>query len=436
LKQLNVADLLLGTAKVDITPDKPMPLAGFAHRHGDFEGINHPLHLKVWFFQQTEASGQQRKALLVQADLIMWRTERMAAIYRHLEDRWGLPASSVILNASHTHSGPVLNDMQNPTSSDYVQMIEAKLFAGIDEACLKLEPVILERGAGDCRIGINRRKIVNGEMSMAPNPEGPIDQEVSVIRFRSKLTNETKGVLFHYTCHPTTTDNKFISSEFPGVAMEHVEKAIGGGAIASYVQGCCGDIRPALIKDDAFFRGDDSDVLRLGKQLSDVVLHVLGMPMEELSPGLISSSSAEVMLPFEHVPSDEQLQAGSLEQGLIGDWSRKLLENPNRKCPGLPLNMNLVTITDNLAFLAMNGEMSVEYGLFLKKLYPWRGVLPLGYSNGIIAYVPTAAQLAEGGYEAKESVWYIGLPSPFAAEIEDLIREAAIRLLRECVEAV
>lgn len=427
---MNATDIFLGTAKVEITPEKPMPLAGFAHRHGDFEGISHPLYLKVWFFQQTDALGQPRKALLVQADLIMWISGRMEGIYRRLEERWRLPASSVILNASHSHSGPILN-MQNPASSEYVEMLEAKLFEGVDEAFRKLEPVILERGKGDCRIGIYRRKIVNGVMSMAPNPEGPNDPEVTVIRFRSKLTEETKGVLVHYTCHPTTTDSKFISSEFPGVAMETVEQAVGGGAIAAYVQGCCGDIRPALIREDAFFRGDDGDVRRFGKQLSDAVLQVLASPMEELAPGLISSSSAEVLLPYEHVPSDEELQDWSRKEGIIGEWSRKLLVNPNRKSPGLTLNMNRVTIAENLAFIAMSAEMSVEYGLFLKELDPGRGILPLGYSNGVIAYVPTAAQLAEGGYEPKESVWYVGLPSPFAAEIEDRIREAAIGLLRE-----
>jgi hypothetical protein len=428
---MKVTDILLGTAKLDITPDLPMPLSGFGHREGNFEGIIRPLNVKVWFFQQTTAAGQLSKALLVQADIIAWSTERMGAIHSQLEERYGLSASSIILSASHTHCGPRTADLLDPANLSYVRKLEEKLFAGVDQAYHNLEPVIMERGLGECSIGINRRKIVNGEMSMAPNPDGPIDPEVSIIRFRSKLDYRTTGVMFQYTCHPTTTDSNFISSEFPGVAMEHVEEAIGGGAMASFLQGCCGDIRPALIQKDAFFRGDDSDVRRLGKQLSDVVLHVLEQPMEVLAPCLIHSSSTEVILPFQNVPTREQLRAGSLEPGMTGAWHRMLLENPIRNSPSIQLKMNLLTLAEGLAFLAMNGEIVVEYGLCMKKIDPGRGVLPLGYCNGMLGYVPTAAQLEEGGYEAKESIFYFGLPGPFVADIENLIRNAAICLLRQ-----
>ncbi|NQX64235.1 neutral/alkaline non-lysosomal ceramidase N-terminal domain-containing protein [Paenibacillus qinlingensis] len=424
------SDISLGIAKLNITPQQPMALSGFGHRHGDFDGILHPLQLRVWFFQQMDVSDMQRKALVVQADILAWSTERMGAIYKRLEAYYGLTASSIILNASHTHCGPRTADLLDALNPDYVDMLEERLFAGVEEAYCKLIPVTIEKGVGECRMGINRRKIVNGEMSMAPNLEGPIDPEVSVIRFCSKLTNETMGVMFHYTCHPTTTDYNFISSEFPGIAMGCVEEAIGGGAIASYLQGCCGDIRPALIQEDVFFRGDDRDVQRFGKQLSDVVLHVLKRPMEELSPSWIHASTTEVNLPFQYNPTIDQLQTGSFEQGMMGAWHRMLLENAKRNAVHIPLKMNLLTIAEGLTFLAMNGEIVVEYGLFFKKCDPSRGVLPLAYSNGMVGYVPTAKQIEEGGYESRDSIYYFGLPSPFVPEIESLIRDAGVQLLQ------
>lgn len=43
-------DLQLGCSKVDITPQSPLPLAGFAHRQGDFERVERPLYARILFF--------------------------------------------------------------------------------------------------------------------------------------------------------------------------------------------------------------------------------------------------------------------------------------------------------------------------------------------------------------------------------------------------
>lgn len=120
-------------------------------------------------------------------------------------------------------------------------------------------------------------------MTMASNPDGPVDPEVTVIRFIGERGN-TKALLVHYTCHATTTGDNFVSSEFPGVAMDYIEEYIGGSTVATYLQGFCGDGQPALIKDGIFYRGNDQDVYHLGQILGDEVLMVIKNPMEELQP--------------------------------------------------------------------------------------------------------------------------------------------------------
>lgn len=73
---------------------------------------------------------------------------------------------------------------------------------------------------------------------MAPNPDGPNDQEVTVIKFNRINDGTVKSLFVHFTCHPTTTADNLINSEYPGVAMEKVEEHLGGGAIAMFLQGC------------------------------------------------------------------------------------------------------------------------------------------------------------------------------------------------------
>src|SRR5690554_6335711 len=99
----------IGTSKWDITQDKPLPLAGFAARTGLFESVSERLYMRILYLQQENAGSITGKSLLVSADFISWNEERMAALYDLLMHRYGLAASSILLNATHTHSGPQTN---------------------------------------------------------------------------------------------------------------------------------------------------------------------------------------------------------------------------------------------------------------------------------------------------------------------------------------
>lgn len=424
--------LLLGTAKRDITPPRPVPLAGFAHRSSVYDGIAQRLYARFWFFSQPGESGRATKALLIQADLIWWGSERMEPILDKLSERWGLAREAIILHASHTHGGPqttnrFVSQLGKP-DTDYLDWLEEELLAGVGQAYSSLEPVTMEKETGSCTIGINRRKPVDGRIDMAPYPEGITDPEVTVIRFTAE-GGQVKGLWFHYACHPTTTGDNLVTSEFPGMAMEMVEKALGGQVPASFLQGFCGDIRPALIKDGQFFRGTDDDVKRLGEQLGAEVLRIIDGPMQSLSSRPLQARTSRVELEFAKYLSIEELEADSGTEGAAGDRSRLLLKDPARNREPAGLELCWIELAAGLSLLAANGEIVVEYGLFLKQQVD-EGILPLGYCNGMVGYVPTAAQSLEGGYEGGGSAVYFGLPGPFSSSLEPQIKSAMEQLVK------
>jgi len=53
----------------------------------------------------------------------------------------------------------------------------------------------------------------------------------------------------------------------------------------------------------------------------------------------------------------------------------------------------------------------------------------LGYSNGVVTYLPTARGLEEGGYEA-EAYRFYRLPGPYSPDAEKTVLEAAVKLAR------
>jgi hypothetical protein len=425
--------LQLGTAKVDITPSYPVPLAGFTHRKGCFEDVMHRLYVRIWYFQQSDEDGTVRRSLLIQADLIWWGSDRVPGIRQSLAEQWGLDEENIILHATHTHSGPQTSNQFTPSlgSPDpaYLDNLALLIAKGVELAVNNVEPVTIERGIGHCELGVYRRKLVDGQVKMAPNEMGPTDPELNVFRFRTN-SDKIKGVMAHYTCHPTTTGDNFISSEFPGIAMEQVERKLSPGTVASFLQGCCGDIRPALIREGNFYRGNDNDVQRLGEHLADAIEKVLLGDMQPVAPSMMRSRVQTVELPIQQLPSRSRLEHLRKSEGVYGEWSRMMLDEPSRLQLSLPLELTLLHVANGLSFLAMNGEVVVDYGLFIKRRSGGR-ILPLPYSNGMIGYVPSAKQVEEGGYEGEDSAYYFALPGAFDTSLESILCTAIENIIRE-----
>lgn len=426
-------NLRLGTAKVDITPTHPIPLGGYL-RTGNYEGIKQRLYLRAFVFDHGRTDAKSAKALIVSADLIWWGEDVAPDLLGKLESGFGFADGSVILHGTHNHSSPQTSFCLSPylgdADADYVRLLEERLFQAVRQAEDSMEPVSAEGGTACCGFNKVRRTWVNGKNEFLPNDEARTDKDVRVVRFVGPA-GKTKALIVHYVCHPTVTGENFVSSDYCGVAMEQVEEAVGDGAVAAFLQGCCGDVRPDVIRDGKFYRGTGDQVVEYGTKLARIVLDTLSRPLEALaSEGEVAFETRSVALPYETLPSAERLEQIRLTgSGPEAAWATKLLQETKNLAPSVDLRMNRIRLTRELVLLGMNAEMTSPYGFYVKDHYP-RHVLTVPYSNGMIGYVASAAQLGEGGYEAGESIIYFHLPAPFQTVIEERIQRAVRELMR------
>lgn len=172
--------------------------------------------------------------------------------------------------------------------------------------------------------------------------------------------------------------------------MSMLEEEWGPGVTALFLQGFCGDVRPNLVENGSFCRGTQTEINMFGRQLADAVASVLTSPMQAIHAQPIRETSRVVQLQYVDHPT--------------------LVE----------LHVNLLQISDQLSFLAASGELVSEYGLWVKRRSEGT-VLPLGYCNGLLGYIPTARQIAEGGYESVDSFPFFGLEGPFADNVESIV---------------
>jgi hypothetical protein len=91
--------------------------------------------------------------------------------------------------------------------------------------------------------------------------------------------------------------------------------------------------------------------------------------------------------------------------------------------------MTCVRVAAGLCFITCNAEVVVEFGFLARKC----GLIPLGYTNGMIGYVTTARQLEEGGYESRGAFPYFRMPAPFSNATESLLCTAIIDSARSIV---
>ena len=95
-----------------------------------------------------------------------------------------------------------------------------------------------------------------------------------------------------------------------------------------------------------------------------------------------------------------------------------------------PYPIALWRLGERITFVHLGGEVVVDYALRLKRKLGGERVWVAGYSNDVMAYIPSRRVLREGGYEGGGAMVYYGLPSPWDADVEKRIVDAVHALAK------
>ncbi|HEY3299043.1 MAG TPA: neutral/alkaline non-lysosomal ceramidase N-terminal domain-containing protein [Armatimonadota bacterium] len=422
----------LGIGKAIITPPVGTPLAGFGSRDHGSEGVLDELEVRVLWFQEGEST--RDSVCLITADVLGFDFDFAAGIREELGKETGIPAERVLLAASHTHSAQQMMTNIVGTGDPVAEVVAStrqNILDAVKEARANLRGVTLHAGRGELvGYSVNRRVVKDGKVGdMLPNPSGQRDDEVIAISCRDESSGEIAAVLFHFTCHPSTMCTYEATADYPGVARRYVEGALGKNVAAAFLPGCCGDVRTnATIVGGSSFRGGiPQDIKAFGEALGAEVLRIVNDSSEPLHPSL-GGKIREITLELAGHPSREEIEAClKSESRMDREWAKRLLSLPFSTKRAFSIQR--IDLADEIMLVAMSGEVVSEYGHYIKRLRPDVFAIPLGYSNGVLAYIPTAEIIAQGGYEGETSCKPYGLPSVFKPEIEGLIKDTIRELM-------
>lgn len=411
-----------GLAAVKITPDQPMWMAGYASRTKPSEGVISDLFAKAIAIE--DASGS--RVVIVTTDLIGIPRELRQQVARAVEEKHRISPAALALNCSHTHCGPVVRDELEtsviyPLDAEQRARVEAyfvelreKLVGLIGSAVDNLQPATLSHSRARCGFAMNRRLPTANGYQNSPYPDGPVDHDVPVLRVESS-DGKLLGILFGYACHNTTTGVMQFNADYAGFAQREIEKA-HPDAIAMFVMGCGGDQNP-------YPRGQIDWAITHGKTLATAVEAAL-LPKPQPLQGKLKYAYREVELPFVAVTREDLLTRKDIKDVFEERRTAALLneiQRNGRVRESYPYPIQTLQLGDTLSIVFLGGEVVIDYSLRLKRELGLLSTWIAGYSNDVMAYIPSERVRAEGGYEGTDAMRYTNLPSPWQPGLEERI---------------
>lgn len=419
-----------GAARVSITPDTPVWMAGYAARTGPSDGVLTEIYVRAVAFKDAN----DHRLVMLAMDLIEIPDSLRKSILEVARKNHGLDPHELLLNVSHTHGGPMLSAKNvadwgidaiwGRRAEDYVKDVVRKVDSALGESLSKMQTVTVSYSHARCGFAMNRRLKTSDGFRLGPNPDGVVDHDVPVLRIESQ-DGKLLGVVFGYACHNTALGPvPQLHGDYAGFAQEKLEQD-HPETIALFLAGCGGDQDPSP-------RRHVDDARQNGLALASAVEGALAAAPVRLDAAL-STTLETVPLAFASLPPRAELETRAKSgNGFVARHAQMILQNwPNAgdAPPDYRYPVQVATFGKTLSLIALGGEPMAEYAVRLKRelANDGRRVWVAGYSNLVNAYIPNRRVLAEGGYEGTEAIIYQSLPAPFRPELEDRIIESVHR---------
>jgi hypothetical protein len=409
----------VGLARVKITPERPVFLAGYASRNKPFEKVAGDLYAKALALEDRDG----HVAVVVTTDLIGLSAAIAEPVCKRIGDKTKLKREQILLSSSHTHTGPALSldpkvrdgraDGDVQRTVDYTRQLQDKLVEVVVQALKKREPARLSWGSGVVHFVMNRREFTSNGVILGVNARGPADRSVPVLRI-DDADGKPRAVLFGAATHGTTLtqDCYELCGDYAGFAQVYVEEHVPK-AQALFMLGCAGDSNP-------YPRGTMELARKHGVALGKEVCRVLETKLQPVR-GPLKIAFGKADLPLQKPPTSEELKKRAKGKGMDAWLAKEMLaalDRGEKLATQYPAPIAVWQFGADLTLVGLSGEVVVDYVAMLEESLGPNRLWPAAYTNDVFGYLPSARVLREGGYETRGLyTGGIGLFDPKAQDV-------------------
>ena len=423
--------LAVGVARVEVTPDGPIRLNGYAVRKTESTGVAQ----KLWAKALAIGTDDEGPAVLITVDNCVVPAELTEKVAQRLARKAGIRRDRFIVCASHTHAGPCLAGAApfifgQPTPPEhqarinrYTEQFTDRLEKVALDALAARRPGRLAWAQGQVGFAANRRRLKDNKwVGFGVNPDGPVDHDLPMLCVTDP-DGELRAVLVNYACHATTVKSYGVHGDWPGSAQKAIESK-HPGAVAMVAIGCGADANPRPF--------DEAKVDEHGNAVADEVERLLAGPLRPVR-GLPECRLKQIDVPLGERPTRAQWEKQAAGKDRPAYYAGVVLERLDKGIePPASFSYTVQTwrFGDDLAMVFLPGEVVVDYSLRLKKELG-DDLWVTAYANDVPCYIASRRVIEEGGYEVDGSMPTFDKPTRLAPEAEDLIVNTVHELLPE-----
>ena len=434
--------LKVGFSRLDVTPPLGADLSGYFFRR-EAKGIRDPLYLNTVAIKSGEET-----LILMAIDYIGIELSHNIKIRKLISEKTAVPEDHILIAALHQHTSPCLADPENkPTAlrdNVFINVLYRKFADGAKIAIDDMKEAKMssaELNVAEPIAFVRRYFTTDGSVQTNPSTKkytltkrcAEADNTMRLLRFSRENADDI--ALINFSTHPDVIGGEHFSADWPGFTRRYVEEDIRGVS-AIFFTGCQGDsnhidyFKPQTerIKNNNGY--DHSKYM--GRVVADAVKKAWEQTREEKDQGVFAENvliynktNLEGIDEYDRYKAwYEDYEAGRLSYSPhITELAYASRIVRLRTAPVFhPVPLTVMGV-GSVVFVGFGGEAFTAYGAAMRALAPDKFVLCSVCSNGYQGYFPTEEAFAQGGYEAKSSL--------FTPTLEKEIVEKARNILQK-----
>jgi hypothetical protein len=370
-------------------------LAGFFGKRDSLKaqfGVNE-VKLRIMWLKYEETS-----LIFVSMDTLYFPDVVAKYIYGYFKNNFGINENAIICNATHTHSSPNLT-LPNfgEINSDYLDSILLTIKENLPQLGQHFKPAKLcyKKIYNNNDNIIGRRRFVWDVFSaflkrntlLLPNKEQKIDDHLRLLTLVGE-NEEIEAVLYNFSCHPVFANNQLISSDFPGVINQVLSSK--NISFSMFLQGFCGDIRPNITTHS----------IKSNSLKQNIKSLLYGYVFRKTTPkDLEQFSNKMASLIFDNLLDGVEVK----DKFICHSFSHIFKSETKEVCKEYRVKLCMFK---DIMTVSIPAEVLSTYYIFLSEKLPDVNFLPLGYSDGMLGYLPMSGQISEKGYEVTSAINY------------------------------
>jgi len=395
-------ELLAGWATADIMPPRPVALIGQLHKRIS-TGVRDPLTATALALESSGAE-KPEQAILVSCDLLFIQRQIEERLQARL--RKELPAfdsRKLLLNATHTHTGPglvdstfkglydVSQDAGVMTASEYADLFIDRVAEAVIRAWNSRKPAEMGWALSQAVVGYNRRAqfrdgstVMYGDTGSPQfeNIEGPEDHTIGLLFFWQP-GSKWQGVVINVACPAQETENlNEISADFWHDVRKELRRRHGDELHVLPQCAPSGDLSPHPI-----YRKTAEEVMarRRGLSRREELARRIANAVDDGLP--VAREERAARLVFRHLVASITLPEQAGKEPFYET-------DPVRAMP-----LHVVRLGE-VAMATFPFELYLDYGIRVQARSPAPVTLLIQLCGGGSGYLPTARAVRGGGYSA------------------------------------